>query len=173
MHAQRFSSIANKINRTEMKKKQKKQKKQKTKPRKLAQWWQGMRSWMQETRMRAKERYETWHQRQVNYDELPAEEQGASRKAERITMFTAIRILLAELGETEYWRTIWHLVWRSGYVIADYINGKRRQYLHPFQLLLATTVLLGLAVYIVPAKAVHQAGLCRRLHSARMRSRML
>lgn len=104
---------------------------------------------MQDTRSRTKARYEEWHRRQKQYEEYaPAEPQ----QAERITMLTVVRILLAEFGEKEYWRTLWHLVWRPGYAIADYLNGKRRQFLRPFQLLIGTTLLLGLAVFIVPAE---------------------
>ena len=101
---------------------------------KLAQWWQDL------------------HRRQVHYSDNMTDEQLEPHMPERITMLTAIRILLAELGEKEYWRTLWHLIWRPGYAIADYLNGKRRKYLHPFQLLVGTTLLLGLALFIVPAK---------------------
>lgn len=118
---------------------------------KLAQWWQRWRGKMQDTRTRTKNRYDEWHRRQKYYDDYAPAEPTTPHKAERITMLTVIRILLAELGEKEYWRTLWHLIWRPGYAIADYLNGKRRQFLRPFQLLVGTTLLFGVALWIVPA----------------------
>ena len=129
---------------------------------KLAQWWQRWRGKMQDTRTRTKNRYDEWHRRQKYYDDYAPAEPTTPHKAERITMLTVIRILLAELGEKEYWRTIWHLVWRPGYAIADYLNGKRRQFLRPFQLLIGTTLLLGLAVFIVPAERAPRESLTER-----------
>ena len=59
---------------------------------------------------------------------------------------------MAELGEKEYWQTLWQLFWRPGYMMSDFINGKGRRYLKPFQLLIGTTLLLAIVLTIVPAK---------------------
>lgn len=123
---------------------------------KLTQWWLQLCHKMQHARSRTKTQYEEWRHRQKQYDDDAPSHQEEPKKAERITMITAIRILLADLGEKEYWRTIWHLIWRPGYAIADYLNGKRRQFLRPFQLLISTTLLLGLVVFIVPAQRAPQ-----------------
>lgn len=121
-------------------------------PGKLAQWWQRLWQKAQQARTYTKDHYEELQHRQQYYDEDKLEEQEKTKLPERITMFTVIRILLAELGEKEYWRTLWHLIWRPGYVIADFLNGKRRRFLRPFQLLIGTSLLLGAALWIVPAE---------------------
>ena len=129
---------------------------------KLAKWWKQLRHKMQDTRSRTKTRYDEWHRRQKYYEDYAPAEPAESHKAERITMLTVIRILLAELGEKEYWRTLWHLIWRPGYAIADYLNGRRRQFVRPFQLLIGTTLLLGIVVFIVPAERVQRETLEQR-----------
>ena len=111
-----------------------------------------MRERAQQAHTYTREHYKELHRRQKYYDEDAQAEQENTRQPERITMLTVIRILLAELGEKEYWRTLWHLIWRPGYVIADFLNGKRRRFLRPFALLIGTTVLLGAALWIVPAE---------------------
>ena len=122
------------------------------KPSKLAQWWQRVRQKAQQARTYTHDQYEELHRKQKNYDADASEEQEETQQPERITMLTAIRIMLAELGEKEYWRTLWHLIWRPGSVIADFLNGKRRKFLRPFQLLIGTSLLLAIALYIVPAE---------------------
>ena len=122
------------------------------KPSKIAQWWQRLRQKAQQARTYTQEHYKELHRKQKYYDADASEEQEETRKPERITMLTAIRIMLAELGEKEYWRTLWHLIWRPGYVIADFLNGKRRRFLRPFQLLIGTSLLLAIALFIVPAE---------------------
>ena len=122
------------------------------KPSKIAQWWQKLRQQAQQARTYTHDQYEKLHRKQKNYDADASEEQETTQQPERITMLTAIRIMLAELGEKEYWRTLWHLIWRPGYVIADFLNGKRRRFLRPFQLLIGTSLLLAIALFIVPAE---------------------
>ncbi len=112
-------------------------------PSKIAQWWQRVRQKAQQARNYTHDHYEELHRKQKYYDEDAADEQKEIQQPERITMLTVIRILLAELGEKEYWRTLWHLIWRQGYVIADFLNGKRRRFLRPFQLLVHIPVPLG------------------------------
>ncbi len=129
---------------------------------KLARWWQRVRKKAQQVRTYTHDRYEELHRKQKYYDADASEEQEKSQQPERITMLTVVRILLAELGEKEYWRTLWHLIWRPGYVIADYLNGKRRKFLRPFQLLIGTTLLLGLVVFIVPAEKTSQESFEKR-----------
>ena len=125
-------------------------KKKKT-PSKLAQWWQQLRQKAQQARTYTHDHYEELHRKQKYYDADAQTEPENAQQPERITMLTVIRILLAELGEKEYWRTLWHLLWRPGYAIADYLNGKRRRFLRPFELLIGTTLLFGAALWIVPA----------------------
>lgn len=126
--------------------------KNKKAPSKIAQWWQRVRQKAQQARTYTHDQYEELHRKQKYYDADASEEQETTRQPERITMLTAVRIMLAELGEKEYWRTLWYLIWRPGYVIADFLNGKRRRFLRPFQLLIGTSLLLAIALYIVPAE---------------------
>lgn len=121
-------------------------------PSKIAQWWQRVRQKAQQARTYTQEHYEELHRKQKYYDADASEEQETTRQPERITMLSVVRILLAEFGEKEYWRTLWHLIWRPGYVIADFLNGKRRRFVRPFQLLIGTSLLLAIALYIVPAE---------------------
>lgn len=136
---------------------QKRDMKQNKKPSKISMWWQSMRQSMGQKVRSSKEwtriHVEDLHHKQETYgeadDETTPEHEGIQG---RITFFTALRIILAELGETEYWRTLWQLLWRPGYVMSDFINGKRRRYLKPFQFLIGTTLMLAIALAIVPAK---------------------
>ena len=121
-------------------------------PSKLSQWWQKVRQQAQQARTYTKDHYKELRNKQKHYDEESSEESEEPQYPKRITMLTVVSIMLAELGEKEYWRTLWHLLWRPGYVIADFLNGKRRKFLRPFQLLIGTTLLLAIALYIVPAE---------------------
>ena len=127
--------------------------KKKEKQRKLAAWWESMRQKARSSKEWTQTRVEELHHKQESYGEEENENTPAHEGIQgRVTFFTAIRIILAELGETEYWRTLWQLFWRPGYVMSDFINGKRRRYLKPFQLLIGTTLMLAIALAIVPAK---------------------
>ena len=127
--------------------------KKKGKQSKVTAWWEAMRQRARSSREWTRTRVEELHHKQESYGEEENETASAHEGIQgRVTFFTAIRIILAELGETEYWRTLWQLFWRPGYVMSDFINGKRRRYLKPFQLLIGTTLMLAIALAIVPAK---------------------
>ena len=121
-------------------------------PLKIVLWWQQLSRKLQQTRSYTRDRYRELQRRQRYYNEDNCEEPEQTRRPERITWLTAVRILLAELGENEYWHTLWHLVWRPGYVIADFLNGKRRKFIRPFHLLIGTSLLVSIALLIVPAE---------------------
>jgi len=123
-------------------------KKDTKKPLKIVSWWRSVRQKVHSSKAWTQAHVEQLHQKQEAYSDIEEQEE----KEGRITFFTALRIILAELGETEYWRTLWQLIWRPGYVMSDFINGKGRRYLKPFQLLMGTTILLAIALAIVPAK---------------------
>ena len=118
----------------------------------LHDWQQSAQQKLRSARQWTSEHVDKLHQKQESYGEEEEEEPAHEGIQGRITFLTAIRIILAELGETEYWRTIGQLFWRPGYMISDFINGKRRRYLKPFQLLIGTTLLLAIVLTIVPAK---------------------
>lgn len=118
---------------------------------KINEWRQSLRQKMQSAKQWTDEHVEEWHHKQESYGEEAEAAGGHEGIQGRITFLTVIRIILAELGETEYWRTIGQLFWRPGYMISDFLNGKRRRYLKPFQLLIGTSILLAVALTIVPA----------------------
>ena len=118
---------------------------------KTPQWYKRINKKLSETQQWTKSQYEHFQNRQEAYSRI-SDQQPKIEPPKRITWVTAIRIVLAELGEPEYWRTLWHLLWRPGYVIADYLNGKRRHFLRPFELLIATTIMLSIVMVIVPAE---------------------
>lgn len=119
---------------------------------KLHDWQQSIQRKLHSARQWTGEHVDEWHHKQESYGEEEEESSAHEGIQGRITFITAIRIILAELGETEYWRTLGQLFWRPGYVMSDFINGKRRRYLKPFQLLIGTTLLLAIVLTIVPAK---------------------
>ena len=63
---------------------------------------------------------------------------------ERITIKRAILTFMETwgLGSRNIFYTMWHLLWRPGYMISDYINGRRNRYLQPFFMFFVLTLLL-------------------------------
>ena len=63
---------------------------------------------------------------------------------ERITMKRAILSFMETwgLGSRNIFYTMWHLMWRPGYMINDYINGRRQRYLQPFFMFFVLTLIL-------------------------------
>ncbi len=120
------------------------------KGRKITEWYHSLQEKIDTSREWTQEHVEELHRKQESYGET--EEVHEEKKAGRITFLTAVRIIMAELGEKEYWQTLWQLFWRPGYMMSDFINGKGRRYLKPFQLLIGTTLLLAIVLTIVPAK---------------------
>jgi len=46
------------------------------------------------------------------------------------------------LGDRSIFVAIWHLMWRPGYMIRDYLEGRRSRYLQPVKTLIVTTLIL-------------------------------
>lgn len=63
---------------------------------------------------------------------------------ERITMKRAILSFMETwgLGSRNIFYTMWHLMWRPGYMICDYLNGRRKHYLQPFFMFFVLTLIL-------------------------------
>ena len=63
---------------------------------------------------------------------------------ERITAKRAILIFMETwgLGSRNIFYTLWHLLWSPGYMLNDFINGRRKQYLQPFLLFFLLTIIL-------------------------------
>lgn len=63
---------------------------------------------------------------------------------ERLTVKRAVLLFMETwgLGSRNIFLTMWHLLWRPGYMISDYINGRRNRYLQPFFMFFVLTLIL-------------------------------
>ena len=63
---------------------------------------------------------------------------------ERITIKRAVLAFMETwgLGSRNIFYTMWHLMWRPGYMISDYLNGHRKHYLQPFFMFFVLTLIL-------------------------------
>jgi hypothetical protein len=63
---------------------------------------------------------------------------------ERITMKRAVLAFMETwgLGSRNIFYTMWHLIWRPGYMMSDYLNGHRKRYLQPFFMFFVLTLIL-------------------------------
>ena len=63
---------------------------------------------------------------------------------ERLTVKRAVLLFMETwgLGSRNIFYTMWHLIWRPGYMISDYINGHRKRYLQPFFMFFVLTLIL-------------------------------
>ena len=70
---------------------------------------------------------------------------------ERITMKRAVLTFMETwgLGSRNIFYTAWHLLWRPGYVIADYLNGRRNRYMQPFFMFFVLTLILVQLAWVI------------------------
>ena len=63
---------------------------------------------------------------------------------ERLTVKRAMLLFMETwgLGSRNIFYTMWHLIWRPGYMMSDYINGHRKRYLQPFFMFFVLTLIL-------------------------------
>jgi len=63
---------------------------------------------------------------------------------ERITIKRAVLTFMETwgLGSRNIFYTMWHLLWRPGHLICDYINGHRQRYMQPFFMFFVLTLIL-------------------------------
>ena len=63
---------------------------------------------------------------------------------ERITIKRSVLAFMETwgLGSRNIFYTMWHLIWRPGYMISDYLNGHRKRYLQPFFMFFVLTLIL-------------------------------
>lgn len=85
------------------------------------------------------ERFSTWYMAQ---QEVIQKQSEVSH--ERITMKRSILAFMETwgLGSRNIFYTMWHLIWRPGYMISDYLNGHRQRYLQPFFMFFVLTLIL-------------------------------
>ena len=84
-----------------------------------------------------------------NFAEKYEEQQEIIRRQtevqpERITIMRAVLTFMETwgLGSRNIFYTMWHLIWRPGYMISDYLNGRRKRYLQPFFMFFVLTLIL-------------------------------
>lgn len=84
-------------------------------------------------------RFETWYMAQ---QEVVKKRSEVSH--ERITIKRAVLAFMETwgLGSRNIFYTMWHLIWRPGYMISDYLNGHRKRYLQPFFMFFVLTLIL-------------------------------
>ena len=81
-------------------------------------------------------------------DKYEAQQEVIKRQSEvshdRLTTKGAVLSFMETwgLGSRNIFYTIWHLIWRPGYMIGDYINGRRKKYLQPFFMFFVLTLIL-------------------------------
>ena len=63
---------------------------------------------------------------------------------ERLTVKRAVLLFMETwgLGSRNIFYTMWHLMWRPGYMIGDYLNGRRGRYMQPFFMFFVLTLIL-------------------------------
>ena len=97
--------------------------------------WQPVRAWCVATW----ERVSTWYLAQ---QEVIQKQSEVSH--ERLTVKRAVLLFMETwgLGSRNIFYTMWHLIWRPGYMISDYLNGRRKRYLQPFFMFFVLTLIL-------------------------------
>lgn len=81
-------------------------------------------------------------------DKYEAQQEVIKRQSEvshdRLTTKGAVLSFMETwgLGSRNIFYTMWHLIWRPGYMIGDYINGRRKKYLQPFFMFFVLTLIL-------------------------------
>jgi len=81
-------------------------------------------------------------------DKYQAQQEVIKKQSEvshdRITIVRAVLTFMETwgLGSRNIFYTMWHLMWRPGYMINDYINGHRKHYLQPFFMFFVLALIL-------------------------------
>ena len=85
------------------------------------------------------ERFSSWYMAQ---QEVVKKRSEVSH--ERITVKRAVLAFMETwgLGSRNIFYAMWHLIWRPGYMISDYLNGHRKRYLQPFFMFFVLTLIL-------------------------------
>lgn len=97
--------------------------------------WERVRSWC----ILMWERVSVWYMAQ---QEVVKKQSEVSH--ERITIKRAVLAFMETwgLGSRNIFYAMWHLIWRPGYMISDYLNGRRKRYLQPFFMFFVLTLIL-------------------------------
>ena len=70
---------------------------------------------------------------------------------ERLTVKRAVLLFMETwgLGSRNIFYTMWHLIWRPGHMISDYINGRRSKYMQPFFMFFVLTLILVQTAWVM------------------------
>ena len=116
-----------------------------TRARHFQPWLSQLRAWLEPVRQWLL-RLSAWYQAQ---QEVIKRQSEVSH--ERITMKRAVLTFMETwgLGSRNIFYTAWNLLWRPGYVIADYLNGRRQKYMQPFFMFFVLTLLLVQLAWLI------------------------
>ena len=83
---------------------------------------------------------------------------GQSADVSRFTFKHAIRKTLEVwgLGNRSLPRTLWHLLYRPGYMIGDYLDGRQAPYFPPVKMLFLVTAMYLLALHFIAPNIMEQ-----------------
>jgi hypothetical protein len=102
------------------------------------------RQWLQEARERMKALWLRFRDRQKNLLQEEKPDSGRITMKSVVLNFTDVW----GFGSRSIFNVIGHLLWRPGYMISDYLNGKHGRYLQPVNTLIITTLILMQAAWL-------------------------
>ena len=121
----------------------------------VKEWWQRFRIW-QRTPAKVPERNDNDQHVCLNcgesYEGAYCPRCGQTAKTKRLTLRNAMSNMLDVwgLGSRSMPRALWHLLFRPGYMIADYLRGHRQPYFPPFKMLFILTATAMLLAHFLP-----------------------
>ena len=121
----------------------------------VKEWWARFRHWqITPTKL---ESHEVFEQHECincgeSFDGAFCPYCGQSAKTSRLTLRNALSNILDVwgLGTRSMPRALWHLLFRPGHMIADYLCGHRRPYFPPFKMLFVLTATAILLAHLLP-----------------------
>lgn len=121
----------------------------------VKEWWQRFRTW-QRTPAKVPERNDSEQHVCLNcgesYEGAYCPRCGQTAKTKRLTLRNALSNMLDVwgLGSRSMPRALWHLLFRPGYMIADYLRGHRQPYFPPFKMLFILTATALILSHYLP-----------------------
>ena len=96
--------------------------------------------------------YEMLTQKYLAQQEVIKKRSEVSR--ERLTVKRAVLLFMETwgLGSRNIFLTMWHLLWRPGHMISDYINGRRSRYMQPFFMFFVLTLILVQTAWLMDVR---------------------
>ena len=121
---------------------------------KIHTWWEAMR-----------ERMKAWRERQTQeYGEVEA-----TSKRITIESVTSNFLDVWGFGNKNIFITLKHLFWRPGFMMRDYLEGRRGRIMQPVMMLVVLTLGLMLLVEILPVEVVPRDSMVMQFTAARAR----